>query len=524
MTFDEQRTRYFVLPSGGGSLSGGTPGLPEHSDCEVIPHIGGPDYFRTLKALIDQADVSAIYIAGWWLDTAFDIAPGANLIDVLKTKSRAGVDVRVLGWVMPPDILNNPVVTSGRVPLPSVDWNEHTMRFIGALRAEPTLADKALLNILSHPAGAVHTKMVLVSRPGADVGFTGGIDFEPGRATPSWHDVEAEVRGPAVQALFDFYRALWNENQGRAPVTVSANGFSLATRTAGTTAIAARAIVPGPGARKHVQSGRTVPKMNFSTLASWGASVAGLSLPQNQPISWAPNGIFEIKQLWQKGIAGAQTYIYIEDQAFTSNEIFDWLNAALRRSATLKVVLLLGRQDPTAPNPGPLITAMRKAVNDHLLTGLSQADIDARVGFFTHRSKTVHTKSTIVDDVWALIGSANMMRRSLYTDIEHSIGFMDEAGTAVASYRAAMWALHVGPAAQPDRALDLARWFAVPYVGSAGARQVDRMHLPFTAGLTLTPQEQTALDQLLDVDSRDAWGSGLASLAVSAGGAGLSGS
>jgi phosphatidylserine/phosphatidylglycerophosphate/cardiolipin synthase-like enzyme len=523
MTFDEQRNRFFVLPTS-GSLSGGTPGLPELVDSDVIPHIGGPAYFRALKALIDQPDVASIYIAGWWLDVAFDIAPGFNLMDVLKTKSRAGVDVRVLGWIMPPDILNNPLVTGGRVPLPSVGWNEHTMRFIGNLRTEPTLADKALLNILSHPAGAVHTKLVVVGRPSGDTGFTGGIDFEPGRATPGWHDVEAEVHGPAVQPLFDFYRALWNENQGRAPVTVTANGYSLPTRTAGTTAIAARSIVPGAGARKHVQSGRTVPMMNFSRIASIGASVAGLSLPQNLPISFAPNGLFEIKQLWQKGIGGAQTYVYIEDQAFTSAEIFDWLNAALRRSAGLKVVLLVGAQDPTAPNPPALDVAMHKAVNDHLLSGLTPADINARVGFFAHRTKTIHTKSTIVDDVWALIGSANMMRRSLYTDIEHSIGFMDEAGAAVVGYRSSMWALHLGPPPQPDPALDIARWFAIPYIGVAGARGVDRLRLPFTAGLTLSSQDQTLLDQLLDVDSRDAWGSGLASLAMSAAGAGLSGS
>jgi phosphatidylserine/phosphatidylglycerophosphate/cardiolipin synthase-like enzyme len=519
MTFAEQRARYFVLPSG-GSFSG-TSGEPVYSDCEVIPHIGGPDYFRALKALIDQPDVTSIYLAGWWLDVTFEIVPGTLLINLLKARSAAGVDVRILGWVMAPDILNNPIVVSGRVPITDMlRVNEQTMRFVAAARTEPTLANKAMLNVLSHPAGAVHTKLALVGRPGGDVGFTGGIDPQQGRNSPTWHDVAAEVRGPAVQPMFDLYRMMWNENQSRSAVTVQANGFSLASRTSGVPSLGSRTITPGAGSRKQVQSGRTAPVMNFSTIGSIGARIASLSLPQNQPISWAPLGLTEIKTLWKKGIGGAQTYVYIEDQAFTSAEIFDWLNAALRAHASLKVILLIGADDPTAPNPGPMTAGMRRAVNGHLLAGLAQPAIDSRVGFFMHRNKVIHTKSTIVDDLWSLVGSANMMRRSLYTDIEHSISFMDEAGSAIAAYRAALWGLHVGPPVQPDLTLDMARWFAVPYVGTAGSRSVDRVHLPFTAGLTSTSQEQAMLDQLLDVDSRDAWGSGLASLAVSAGGAG----
>jgi phosphatidylserine/phosphatidylglycerophosphate/cardiolipin synthase-like enzyme len=522
--FDDLKARYFVMGSSGGSFSSGSPGLPEYGGCEVIPHIGGPDYFRALKSVIDRPDVTYIYIAGWWLDTNCDIVPGTKLVNLLKARSAAGVDVRLLGWVLPPDVLNNPVVASGRVPLADMlRVNENTMRFVAAARAEPKLADKAMLNVLSHPAGAVHTKLALVGGPSGDVGFTGGIDPQQGRNSPTWHDVQAEVRGPAVQPMLDWFQAMWNENQGRSPVTVQANGFSIATRTAGAPSLPARAIAAGTAGTKHVQSGRTVPRMNFSTLGGIGASLAGVNLPQNQPISWAPTGLTEVRQLWQKGISGARRYVYIEDQAFTSTEIFDWLNSALKANPALKVVLLIGADDPTAPNPGPMSAGMRKAVNDHLLAGVSPADIGARIGFFTHKTKVIHTKSTIIDDNWALIGSANMMRRSLYTDMEHSIGFMDEAGSGVAAYRSALWSVHHGPPVLSNPDADLARWFAIPYVGTPGSRPIDRVHLPFTAGTTLSSQEQTLLDQLLDVDSRDAWGSGLLSLAMTATGAGLSG-
>jgi phosphatidylserine/phosphatidylglycerophosphate/cardiolipin synthase-like enzyme len=521
--FDDLKARYFVLGSSGGSFSSGSSGLPEYAGCEVTPHIGGPDYFRTLKTVIDRSDVAYIYLAGWWLDVNCEMVPGVRLLDLLKARSAAGVDVRILGWVMPPDVLNNPIVTSGRVPLADMlRVNENTMRFVAAARAEPKLADKAMLNVLSHPAGAVHTKLALVGGPSGDVGFTGGIDPQQGRNSPAWHDVQAEVRGTAVQPMLDWFRAMWNENQGRSPVTVQANGFPLATRTAGAAPLAARTAGAATAGTKHVQSGRTVPRMNFSTVGGIGASLAGVSLPQNQPVSWAPTGLAEIRQLWQKGISGAQRYVYIEDQAFTSAEIFDWLNSALKASPALKVVLLIGADDPTAPNPGPMSAGMRKALNEHLLAGISAADISTRVGFFTHKTKVIHTKSTVVDDNWALIGSANMMRRSLYTDMEHSIGFMDEAGSGVAAYRSALWSVHNGPPVLSGLGADLARWLAIPYAGAPGSRPIDRVHLPFTVGATPSAQDQALLDQLMDVDSRDAWGSGLLSLAMTATGAGLS--
>ena len=517
--FDDLKARYFVLGTSGGSFSSGTPGLPVHTGCDIIPHIGGPDYFRVLKAHIDQPDVRYIYVAGWWLDVNCDMVAGTKWIGLLKAKSAAGIDVRVLGWVMPPSILNNPAVRTPAVAGSLSDMlrvNSQTMAFIQAARTQASLADKAMLNVLSHPAGAVHTKLALVGRDSGDVGFTGGVDPQQGRNSPTWHDVQAEVKGPAVQAMYDWYRAMWNENQGRSPVTVSIGSLSLATRTPGAPTLGPRTIPAFTAGTKHVQSARTVPLMNFSTMGSIGASIGGMSLPSNDPLSFAPQGLFEIKQIWHKGISGAQSYLYMEDQAFTSTEIFDWVNAVLKANSGFKAVFLIGADDPTAPNPGPMTTGFHLAVNQHLLAGLSQSDIDTRVGLFMHNQKVIHTKSTIVDDNWAIIGSANMMRRSLYTDMEHSVGWMDEAGTGVSGYRTALFAVHHG-SAQANAASDLARWFAIPYRGaSPSGRPIDRAHLPFTTQITQSSRDQTLMDELLDVDSRNAWGSGLLSLAMSA--------
>jgi phosphatidylserine/phosphatidylglycerophosphate/cardiolipin synthase-like enzyme len=404
------------------------------------------------------------------------------------------------------------------------------MQFIQGLRlAEPTLVPKALLNVISHPAGAVHTKFALVGGPSGDVGFTGGIDAHRSRAVPTWHDVALEVRGQATQPMYDWFRDLWNENIRRSPVTVRAGATSAVSRAPSSTALAPRQVPGVLAGTKHLQSGRTVPRMNFSTLASIGGSVTGHSLPKNDTIAFAPNGLFEIKRLWQKAISAADRYIYIEDQSFCSDEIFDWLNDVLRRKSALKVVLVNGLQDPDDPNPRELMIKMRQSINEHLLTGILPADRDRRIGLFLVGGKTVHTKSTIVDDNWALVGSANFMRRSLYTDVEHSMSFMDEAGSGVPNYRRALFNAHLGGPTVMPAADDLARWFALPYHDPATPRPVSRLRLPFTdknaqgtqeLKIKLSPNEKTMVDEIQDADSREAWGSGLMSLAMSAAGTG----
>ena len=63
---------------------------------------------------------------------------------------------------------------------------------------------------------------------------------------------------------------------------------------------------------------------------------------------------------------------------------------------------------------------------------------------------TIHTKSTLVDDEWAFIGSANIMRRSLYSDYEHCVAMLDPAEVLVRDYRCALWSDHFRHPAASD--------------------------------------------------------------------------
>jgi phosphatidylserine/phosphatidylglycerophosphate/cardiolipin synthase-like enzyme len=543
-TFDELKNRYMY--------SGASPAVTVYTNSRVNHLIynaaGGKVYFDNLKASLNRLDLTFAYIAGWWLGPDFSLdgpTSGSLLVDLLKSKSAAGVDVRVLGWVMAPEIINHPRVQSAGGGMFGLDINGDSMEFIRLLRAEATLRDKAVLNILSHPAGAVHTKMVILGGVDWAEGYTGGMDLEKARHVQrTWHDVHAQVTGPAVQGLFDLFRAMWNEVRSR-PVSP---GLSTVSRTTGsrvtidshTTAmpdLPARSLTSQSGSM-HVQSARTLPQMRIQSSGSFG-----ISIPSNTPLSFAPNGTQEIKAVWEKAIRAARTYIYIEDQAFSSLEIFRWINETVKANSELKVILVAGADDPTAPSPQALTKAFHVGVNTVLLDGLS-ASQGARIGLFLDRSQEVygtgrliHTKSTIVDDQWALIGSANAMRRSLYTDIEHSVAFMDEVGAAVPAYRTDLWNFHL----QSPGALDLngfiARWFAIPLQGSGSANPLLFWRAPiFPAGnffreTALSSDDNLQLDELMDINSTQVWGSNLVralmsmngSTSISGGGGGGSG-
>jgi phosphatidylserine/phosphatidylglycerophosphate/cardiolipin synthase-like enzyme len=395
-----------------------------------------------------------------------------------------------------------------------LNLNNQTMEFVRSLRREPTMADKAMCDILSHPGGAAHLKMCVMGDDLQATAYTGGIDMQMWRHNPQWHDVQAKVEGPGAQGVFDYFRDIWTEIKGRSVVSLvnpAPGGITLDSHTSGAPALAARSIGTATSGKIHVQCARTLPQFHFSSGALNSATI-----PTNQPLSFAPNGQLGIKEVWRKGISGGETYIYVEDQGFWSNEVGDWINAQIKAQPNLKVILLAGQSDPNDTANGVDVKMFIRMVNDHLLAGLTAAQID-RVCLAMHSAKTIHAKTTIIDEQWGLIGSANYMRRSLYTDLENSYGFMDEEGRAVGAYRLALWDFHFG-AAEPDLTRAIARWFALP-TAAPNAQQLKRQPLPMRAA-TFTAQEQTLIDTIEDVDSRNAWGDALLGLAASATGGG----
>ena len=424
-----------------------------YDGCRITPLIDPASFFSAFEAELSRIGVGGgrfVYLANWSLglggDNPFtlDGVSGSNrLIDVLIAKAQAGVDVRVLPWVSTTVMtgLTGTIAQGlGRGAVRGIqNHNLMTLESVRLLREEPQLLYKACLNINHHPAGSAHLKMAIVSDGVTCVGFTGGLDFVQSRY--GWRDVQAKIEGPVVQDLYDYFREIWNELISRIPIEFNVDGNVINSHLQGVGAddrpqpVQPRDIRSAPSVgTHHVQSLRTIPR--YRTII--GAPL----LPS------APQGIFNVRTALRKAILAAQTYIYIEDQYFWCGEIMSWINEAVRTHTDLKVILLshgfgtLAQyaidhdlfHNPDNPDLNPSQRA-RIAIFRLARTG----DLDDGTTYPYADYNIVHSKTTLIDDQWAIIGSANCTRRSLYTDFEHAISMLDEAESLVQQYRIHLW-------------------------------------------------------------------------------------
>jgi phosphatidylserine/phosphatidylglycerophosphate/cardiolipin synthase-like enzyme len=444
------------------------PVLPHNGT--VVPLIDGEAYFDDLYAAMEAlaGDVSkqGICLANWLFWFEFEIQPGISMVDYLKAKAAAGVDVRVLAWVN--EYLVIPIV--GTIGIPEAleyggtaaagaaataayyrDIGLDNLRTIIELRKEPALADKVQANTLDANAGSVHMKFALVYDENKAFGYTGGIDLDNSRRSDTghfdkdnrWHDIMAKVVGEAVQPFYDHFASLWNELEHLGTNAASLGytvprfyhptlGVKVDGTSAGITAMAANTMSwGGVIGNNYVQSLRTLPHKT----RDWSAVAPADSLDfQTLPAK----GVYEIQLAIKTAIGNATKYVYIEDQAVWSREIFGYLKDALKANDELVVIILTGQFDPTEPQDEKSWTIWTYLVDD-----LSPSE-RARLGIFIHSVATVHSKLFLVDDEVAIIGSAGMFNRALFVEIEHAIAFVDvdSTTTTVKDFRKALWAEH----------------------------------------------------------------------------------
>jgi phosphatidylserine/phosphatidylglycerophosphate/cardiolipin synthase-like enzyme len=552
------RSGGILMPNPNDYLLTGDPAHPPIRNGKITPLIDSHNYFPALAAALDRAHGSGdfIYIMGWSLDwlerdeviydsgigtprrfklfrnhaelpTAVDAYYLKDFIDIIKDKSRAGVEVRVMGWISD----GSAGIARAQTLAHGIGQNAATINTILALRQEPTLASHCCLNTLAHVAGSVHAKVVLIGTADRTLAFTGGIDLAHGRhgAPPhdrnqpghfnyiGWHDIQARVEGAAVQDLYDFFKDLWNALLARPRVQLGllrdADGhYTLSPYldcAPDTTPIPERSLpaqVPGP--LHAMQSLRTIPQANYSLAA----------LIKKTAVSFAAEGATEIQRAWQHAISTATTYIYIEDQFLYSEDLYRWLGEAIIAKPALRVLLVKGIPDPNDPDIfWPLVKmAIRKE-----LKNLSQKQLN-QIGFFVHVRATVHAKTTLIDDVWAMIGSANFAQRSLYTDFEHCISVADEP--AVKAYRRLLWEEHLSglhgdaymledpvPLASDDIVESLLRWDDL-YIHSFEKLPLEKPDPPDNSGPNLRvpgplhyPPSLGFVQTWIDPDSRKEW-------------------
>ncbi len=245
------------------------------------------------------------------------------------------------------------------------------------------------------------------------------------------HDVSVRITGSAVTESAELYAEWWKSAAGGDP--------SIST----------------PPARPNTPLNR---------------KYSAARLVATSPATKARSGKTDILDACLNGIARARSLIYIEHQYLSARPVVDALKKALDQNENLEIIAVL--------NQNPDITAYRRWQNDRLSkSGLRD---HPRVGVFSLWSTKlcddrivelnqifVHSKVMIVDDSWALIGSANLdgvslhsygddfagpLARRLFRNVRNfdvnvvirdGVDGVIESGT-VAQLRRCLWGEHLG--------------------------------------------------------------------------------
>ncbi len=487
--------------AGDSTLSGES--VPHTSDGnKVTPLIDGHEYFGAIAAEVAALKAPGgngkfFYFTNWLISlvnvaatsgsagsgiTAWDATapaivafklddgsggPFPDFIDELAAMAANNVDVRALLWVSPLVLsFQEAAAKSGMYGI-----NSSTLLSAEALRAKPQMDKKVCLNTLAHPLGAMHLKMVVCGDDTSQRAFVSGIDFDrsradgpthPNGATFGWHDAGAKIEGLAVQGVYAYLRQLWNEQIGHDQETFRIGEHKVESYVDDTPEVPERVISVAAVGAMHCQILRTGPQMNFSFFETKAAPIGCIKrlITGFKRPSWdsAPNGIFEFRAVLHKAIMHAEKYIYVEDQGFYAQEIMTWINQRLKAMPDLKVIFV----HHSDPADGPRVMRITNiAVNENLIAGLGGPppviDPAKQVAFYERTDRVaIHAKTWIIDDAFAIIGSANFMRRSLYMDGEISVAVIDEDTTDnnfAIEYRRRLWGEHCGLLTPADRAV-----------------------------------------------------------------------
>jgi phosphatidylserine/phosphatidylglycerophosphate/cardiolipin synthase-like enzyme len=342
-----------------------------------------------------------------------------------------------------------------------------------------------------HPIfGTHHQKTVVIDDK---VAFLGGIDltFLDGdrwdthahvakhravdRTQKFWHDVHMRLQGPAVQFVRDNFIQRWvhgdlytlREKQPSDDPLEAVNLHFLGDPLI---------IEPVPG-----RVPPPLPRFTY-TVASKLRYPTGKETPDEPQVQivrsmpWA-RGVFKVaKPIWHKGkdrwdhsckdayligLRLARKYIYLENQWVADEDIWEELAAAARRNQSnpeFRIVVMVPYEGLFAAGLGSNqelwidaeIGKVIDASQSHATFGMYALEQTSHTGSALDAQIYVHSKILIVDDEWALIGSANAGGISLegarsgrdQPDSELSAIILDRAFAS--DFRKRVWKEHLG--------------------------------------------------------------------------------
>jgi phosphatidylserine/phosphatidylglycerophosphate/cardiolipin synthase-like enzyme len=382
----------------------------------VTVHVDGAAYFGRLHKLLSELGAGDwVYLTDWRIDATRQLTgPGSELGPLLAALARRGVAIRGLLWRSHPAL---------------VRFNQDANRVLSTLvnRAGGQLvADQRVRRFGSH-----HQKLLIVHRPDDPVrcvAFVGGIDLARGRrdnpehlgdtdpvridprygSRPPWHDLQLELQGPAVLDVDLTFRERWED---RTPPD-HRNLLRAVWRRV---------------SHEHRRLGLLLRRLPPPQVGSQAVQVLRTYPARHRAIPFAPDGERSIARAYLKALGRARSLVYIEDQYLWGTLVADALAASLRRSPELRMIIVLPRHpDRDGRISGRAARAAQWRAIDNLVSAgwprVAVYDLENEHGTPIY----VHAKAVIVDDVWAMVGSANLNRRSWTHDSEVACAVLDQ--------------------------------------------------------------------------------------------------
>jgi phosphatidylserine/phosphatidylglycerophosphate/cardiolipin synthase-like enzyme len=427
---------WFLTAAERGNPASQVPAWCEGNLAEPLIH--GSTYFDHLVTEVEALRAGDhLFFTDWRGDADQKLRDdGPTVGELFRAAADRGVVVKGLMWRSYPNVFQ---------------FNEEENRHLG--EAIKRAGGEVLLDQRGRIGGSHHQRLVVIRHadaPERDVAFAGGIDLCHSRRDneshrgdpqavrmssrygdrPPWHDVQLQVRGPAVGALDTTFRERWT-----APASV--NSFnpwaSLRDKIEGTN------VTPGPLPEQRPDPPHCGPHA-VQVLRTYGDA-----LPRYE---FAKDGERTIARGYTKAVRRARHLIYLEDQYLWSEEVAKLFVDALAANPQLQLVAVVPRyfdlqgglsRPPTLVGRQLVIDALRRAGPGRVHV----FDVENREGTPVY----VHSKICLVDDTWACVGSANLNRRSWTHDSELSCAVMDSDGVFARDFRLRLLREHLDRAA-----------------------------------------------------------------------------
>jgi phosphatidylserine/phosphatidylglycerophosphate/cardiolipin synthase-like enzyme len=459
---DSQSPSYIWENEGLGKLPAGNKWLklfPDAKRSKADFIIDGESYFESVIWAIETAKTryDYIYITGWMLDIDFQLVKSdksKTLFKLLKDRAERGVEIRILIWdnLVPgyAKLHNDAIPRLNQLPNTKAYIDEHTFfpqaskQLIQNIAPYISDAIKKYGHLLLNPAakleenydvpgsyvlyrlltlmnqrtvGAHHEKLVIVKGDEGLIAFCGGIDFNKNRVIstvdwpeaglfksksvkkefrfPYYHDNACRLRGPAAYDVLQKFKKRWNNH----PV---ANKVRL---IGSNEAKPKEAVAPYP----------------YTKVVGTYNSPDGRQKDRS------------LQEAYLKIIENAESYIYIEDQYLVNLDVARVLNKKIKEPKFQKLTFAIQDSIETAdifiPNRkrGEFLDAVLRDTNNVEKEKVLMAVIDRTKWDQEFYHPGMHAKTLIVDDEIAIIGSANVNRRSFTCDSETSVIVFDDA-------------------------------------------------------------------------------------------------